>query len=113
MSLAGELDLVLLLFFSLGVTIPLEQVCFFLLLCNCFLWLLIIIFMWFSLGLSGNMLPSSVTVNSSDLLQGLAYNALVSSLFCFHCEVCLCYMFFSYELVLSGYRNRARVHQLS
>lgn len=34
-----------------------------------------------SLGLSGNLLSSSVTVNSSDAFQGLAYNDLVISLF--------------------------------
>lgn len=34
----------------------------------------------FSLGLLRNLLPSSVTVNTSDPLQGLAYNVLVSSL---------------------------------
>ncbi|WZZ27173.1 hypothetical protein YC2023_010574 [Brassica napus] len=48
-----EQELVLLPYFLLGITILLEQVC-----------------------LLGNLLPSSVAVNSTDPLQGLAYNVL-------------------------------------
>lgn len=69
--------------------------CLLLLLCKLFS--LEVTFFTCYIGLYGNMLPSSVTVNSSDLLQGLAYNALVSSLFvsavkCVH--VCLMSLFY-------------------